>query len=52
MSRIEKFAKSPKAKQLEREMIRKAKDPYTKEKISKGFESSRRSTDSSCVVVA
>jgi hypothetical protein len=37
MSRIEKAAKSPKAKKLEREMVRKAKDPKTRAKISKGF---------------
>ena len=37
MRRIEKAAKSPKAKKLEREMVRKAKDPKTQAKISKGF---------------
>lgn len=37
MSRIEKVAKSPKAKKLEREMMRKAKDPKTQAKISEGF---------------
>jgi hypothetical protein len=37
MSRIEKAAKSPKAKKFEREMVRKAKDPKTQQKISEGF---------------
>jgi hypothetical protein len=37
MRRIEKVAKSPKAKGLEKEMMRKAKDPETKAKISKGL---------------
>ena len=37
MSRIEKAAKSPKAKSLEKDMMRKAKDPKTQAKISKGF---------------
>jgi len=37
MSRIQKAAKSPKAKRLEKEMVRKAKDPKTQAKISKGF---------------
>ena len=38
MRRIEEAAKSPKAKKsLERKMIRKAKDPQTKAKISKRF---------------
>jgi hypothetical protein len=37
MRKIEQFAKSPKAKGLEKEMVRKAKDPKTKTKISKGF---------------
>ena len=39
MRRIEKAAKSPKAKKLEREMVRKAKDPKTQAKISKRFRS-------------
>ena len=37
MSRIQKAAKSPKAKELEKEMMRKAKDPKTQAKLSKGF---------------
>jgi len=37
MKRIEKAAKSPKAKSLKKKMIRKAKDPETKAKISKRF---------------
>jgi len=37
MSRIEKAAKSPRAKKLEKEMVRKAKDPKTQAKVSKGF---------------
>jgi hypothetical protein len=37
MRKIEKVAKSPKAKGLEKEMMRKAKDPKTRTKISKGF---------------
>jgi hypothetical protein len=36
MKRVE-AAKSPKAKSLEKKMIRKAKDPQTKAKISKHF---------------
>lgn len=35
--RVEEAAKSPKAKSLEKKMIRKAKDPQTKAKISKHF---------------
>lgn len=37
MGRIKKAAKSPKAKELEKKMMKKAKDPKTKAKISKGF---------------
>jgi hypothetical protein len=37
MSRIQKAAKSPKAKKLEKDMVRKAKDPKTQAKISKHF---------------
>ena len=37
MSKIAKAAKSPKAKGLEKKMMRKAKDPKTKTKISNGF---------------
>jgi len=37
MSRIQKAAKSPKAKKFERDMVRKAKDPKTQAKISEGF---------------
>ena len=35
--RVEEAAKSPKAKSLEEKMIRKAKDPQTRTKISKRF---------------
>ena len=38
MARIQKAAKSPQAKKLEGEMIRKAKDPKTRTKISNGFQ--------------
>jgi hypothetical protein len=37
MRRISKAAKSPQAKKLERDMVRKAKDPKTQAKIAKGF---------------
>ena len=37
MSRIQEAAKSPKAKKLEKDMVRKAKDPKTQAKISEGF---------------
>jgi hypothetical protein len=37
MKRIEKAAKSPKAKKLERDMVRKAKDPKTQAKVSEQF---------------
>jgi hypothetical protein len=37
MKRIEKAAKSPQAKKLESDMVRKAKDPKTQAKISQGF---------------
>lgn len=37
MKKIKKAAKSPKAKQLEKKMMNKAKDPKTKAKISDGF---------------
>ena len=37
MSRIGKAAKSPRAKKLEKEMVRKAKDPKTQAKVSKEF---------------
>jgi hypothetical protein len=41
MKRIEKAAKSPKAKRFEQDMVRKAKDPKTQAKISKRFRSLR-----------
>ncbi len=41
MSRIQKAAKSPKAKKLEKEMVRKAKDPKTQAKVSKSFQKLR-----------
>jgi hypothetical protein len=37
MKQVEEAAKSPKAKSLEKKMIRKAKDPQTRTKISKRF---------------
>jgi hypothetical protein len=37
MKRIEEAAKSPKAKSLEKKMVRQAKDPQTRAKISKRF---------------
>jgi len=37
MNQAEKFAKSPKAKDLEKRMLRKAKDPKARAKISKRF---------------
>jgi hypothetical protein len=37
MKRVEEAAKSPKAKTLEEKMIRQAKDPKTRAKISKRF---------------
>jgi len=38
MKRIEKAAKSPQAKKLQNDMVRKARDPKTQAKISKGFQ--------------
>jgi len=35
MNRLEKAAKSPKAKKLEKELLIKAKDPKTQAKVSK-----------------
>ena len=37
LKRIQKAAKSPQAKKLERDMVRKAKDPKTQAKVSKEF---------------
>jgi hypothetical protein len=42
MKQAEKFAKSPKSKDLEKKMLRKAKDPKTRAKISKRFEKLRK----------
>ena len=42
MKRVEEFAKSPKAKSLEKKMLRKAEDPKTREKISKRFAKYRK----------
>jgi hypothetical protein len=42
MKRAEKFARSPKAKTLEKKMLRKAEDPKTREKISKRFAKFRK----------
>ncbi|WP_199514253.1 hypothetical protein [Nucisporomicrobium flavum] len=41
MKRIKAAATSPKAKQLEKDMVRKAKDPKTQARISKGFQTLR-----------
>jgi hypothetical protein len=37
MKRVKEAAKSPKAKSLEKKMIRQAKNPQTRAKISKRF---------------
>ena len=42
MKQAEKFARSPKAKSLEKKMLRKAEDPKTREKISKRFAKFRK----------
>ena len=42
MKRAEKFARSPKAKTLEKKMLRKAEDPKAREKISKRFAKFRK----------
>jgi hypothetical protein len=42
MKRVEEFAKSPKAKELEKKMLRKAEDPKTRAKISKQFKKFRK----------
>lgn len=42
MKRVEEFAKSPKAKDLEKKMLRKAEDPKTRAKIAKRFKKLRR----------
>jgi hypothetical protein len=44
MKRVERFAKSPKAKDLEKKMLRKAEDPKTRAKIAKGFKRFRKSS--------
>ena len=44
MKRIEAFAKSPKAKDLEKKMLRKAEDPKTRAKITKGFKKFRKNS--------
>ena len=41
MNRLEKAAKSPKAKKLEKDLLIKAKDPKTQAKISKGLKKLR-----------
>ncbi len=43
MKRVEEFAKSPKAKGLEKKMLRKAEDPKARAKISKRFKKLRKS---------
>ena len=42
MKRAEKFAKSPKAKALEKKMLRKAEDPKSRKEISKRFAKFRK----------
>ena len=42
MKRVKEFAKSPKAKDLEKKMLRKAEDPKTRAKIAKRFKKLRR----------
>jgi hypothetical protein len=42
MKRVEEFAKSPKAKGLEKKMLRKAEDPKARAKISKRFKKLRK----------
>src|ERR671913_2423015 len=42
MKRVEEFAKSPKAKGLEKKMLRKAEDPKTRAKIAKRFKKLRK----------
>jgi len=42
MKRVEEFAKSPKAKSLEKKMLRKAEDPKTRAKIAKRFKRLRK----------
>jgi hypothetical protein len=44
MKRVEKFAKSPKAKDLEKKMLRKAEDPATRAKIAKRFKKLRKNS--------
>lgn len=46
MQKVRTAARSPKAKKLEKEMVRKAKDPKTQAKISREFRKvrSKRST--------
>jgi len=43
MKRVEEFARSPKAKSLEKKMLNKAEDPKTRAKISKRFKKLRKS---------
>jgi len=44
MKRVEEFAKSPKAKDLEKKMLRKAEDPKTRAKIAKRFKKLRKNS--------
>jgi hypothetical protein len=44
MKRVEEYARSPKAKELEKKMLRKAEDPKTRAKIAKGFKKFRKSS--------
>jgi len=44
MKRAEKFARSPKAKALEKKMLRKAEDPKTRAKIAKRFKKLRKNS--------
>jgi hypothetical protein len=43
---VEEFAKSPKAKSLEKKMLRRAEDPKTREKIAKRFKKLRKDSRS------
>jgi hypothetical protein len=44
LKQVEEFAKSPKAKELEKKMLRKAEDPKTRAKIAKQFKKFRKSS--------
>lgn len=44
MKRAEELAKSPKAKDFEKKMLRKVEDPKTRAKISKRFKKLRKNS--------